>query len=233
MNCGLNTGIENIIRMAEKFHLGERTGLFPHQETEGDFPTLDQVTSPDWRAGDTANVSIGQGAVSVTPIQMAVMISAIANGGTVMWPRLVDRIEPQDTISSEVTKQLPSGLVRDRLDVHPRNLQIIRDAMLQDVENSEGSGTAAAVKGLQICGKTGTAQVQDEHNHTTGWIYWFASFAPYKNPKYAVIVMVQSTDHGSGGGVGGPIAHDIYEAILDKEKGRGPQNVAEKKSAHD
>lgn len=216
MNCGLTTGIESIIRMGKKFHLGERTGLFPHQETEGDFPTMDQVTSPDWRAGDTANVSIGQGAVSVTPIQMAVMISAIANGGTVFWPRLVDRFESQDPASAEPPRQIPAGLVRDRLDVHPRNLQIIRAAMLQDVENSEGSGTPAAVDGLQICGKTGTAQVQDAHNHTTGWIYWFASFAPYKNPKYAVIAMVQTTDHGSGGIVGGPIAHDIYEAILKK-----------------
>ncbi len=226
MNCGITTGIENVIRMGKKFHLGERTGLFPHQETEGDFPTLDQVASSNWRAGDTANVSIGQGEISVTPVQMAVMISAIANGGTVLWPRLIDRIEPQDLASGELTKQLPSGLVRDRLDVRPRNLQIIRDAMLQDVDSSEGSGTAAAVKGLQICGKTGTAQVQDEHNHTTGWIYWFASFAPYKNPKYAVIVMVQTTDHGSGGTVGGPIAHDIYEAILNKEGSSNARIVA-------
>ncbi len=179
------------------------------------------MASRDWRAGDTANVSSGQGEVSVTPVQMAVMISAIANGGKVLWPRLVDRIEPQDMGSGEVPKQLPSGLVRDRLDVHPRNLQIIRDAMLADVDNSEGSGTAAAVKGLQICGKTGTAQVQDEHNHTTGWIYWFASFAPYRHPKYAVIAMVQSTDHGSGGIVGGPIARDIYEEILRKENVAG------------
>jgi cell division protein FtsI/penicillin-binding protein 2 len=76
------------------------------------------------------------------------------------------------------------------------------------------------VAGLQICAKTGTAQVQDEHNHTTGWIYWFASFAPYQNPKYAVIVTVQSDDRGSGGKTSGPIAHDIYEAILQKSAGK-------------
>jgi penicillin-binding protein 2 len=230
MNCGLNeVGIENIIRMGKKFHLGERTGIFPRQETEGDFPTLDQVTSSNWRAGNTANVSIGQGEISVTPIQMAVMISAIANGGTVLWPRLVDHIAPQDASSGETAKTFPSGLVRDRLDVHPRNLQIIRDAMLQDVENPEGSGTPAAVKGLQICGKTGTAQVQDEHNRTIGENYWFASFAPYKNPKYTVIVMVNSTESGSGGKVSGPIAHDIYEAILEKENSRAPRILADAK----
>ncbi len=214
---GLRAGIENIIRMGKKFHLGERTGIFPSQEAKGDFPTLDQVTADDWRAGYTANVSIGQGAVSVTPIQMAVMISAIANGGTVLWPRLVDRVEPQDATGGEVAKQLPTALVRDNLNVHQRNLQIIRAAMLQDVANPEGSGTAAALPGLQICAKTGTAQVQDEDNHNTGHNYWFASFAPYQNPKYAVIVMVESAvESGSGGKISGPIARDVYKAILQK-----------------
>jgi penicillin-binding protein 2 len=215
---GLRAGVENIVRMGEKFHLGERTGLFPNQEVHGDFPTMDQVTSPDWRAGDTANLSIGQGDIAVTPIQMAVLISAIANGGTVLWPRLVDRVESPDALSGGPPQSFPSGLVRDRLNVHARNLQIVRRAMLADVEDPEGSGRDAAVQGLQICGKTGTAQVQDEHNHTIGHNYWFASFAPYDKPKYAVVIMVESTvERGSGGGIGGPIAHDIYEAILKKE----------------
>ena len=151
-------------------------------------------------------------------MQMAVLISAIANGGTVLWPRLVDRFESQDPASTEPPKQFPAGLVRDQLNVHPRSLQILRAAMLADVEDSEGSGTAAAVPGLQICGKTGTAQVQDEHNHTIGHNYWFASFAPYEKPKYAVLVMVQSPEEGGSGGiVCGPIAHDIYQAILKKK----------------
>ena len=132
---GLRAGVENIIRMGEKFHLGERTGFFPHQETRGNFPTLERVTSPEWRAGDTANVCIGQGEVAVTPIQMAVMVSAIANGGKVLWPRLVDRIEPQDPASGEAVTNFPSGVVRDELGVHPRSLQILRDAMLADVED--------------------------------------------------------------------------------------------------
>jgi penicillin-binding protein 2 len=165
---GLRAGVENIVRMGEKFHLGERTGLFPNQEVHGDFPTLEQVTSPDWRAGDTANLCIGQGDIAVTPIQMTVLISAIANGGTVLWPRVVERLESQDETDTEPAKQFPAGLVRDYLNVHPRNLQIVRRAMLEDVENNEGSGTKAAVEGLQICGKTGTAQVQDERNHTIG-----------------------------------------------------------------
>jgi peptidoglycan glycosyltransferase len=107
--------------------------------------------------------------------------------------------------------------LRGELGVHLRSLQIVRDAMLADVNSSEGTGTAAAVDGLQICGKTGTAQVQDIHNKLTGYNFWFASYAPYENPKYAVVVMVESTGSGSGGTICAPIAHDIYETILKKE----------------
>ncbi len=215
---GLKAGVENIIRIGEKFHLGERTGLFTNQETRGSFPSMARVSSRAWRDGDTANVCIGQGEIAVTPIQMAVMVSAIANGGKVLWPRLVDRIEPQDPASREGASRFPAGVVRDELGVHPRSLKVLREAMLADVESSEGSGRPAAVAGLKICGKTGTAQVQDAHNNTIGCNFWFASFAPYENPQYAVVVMVESEDiHGSGGLVCAPIAHDIYEAILKKE----------------
>jgi penicillin-binding protein 2 len=226
---GLRAGVESIVRMAEKFHLGERTGLFPRQETAGDFPSLRRVTAPDWRAGDSANLCIGQGEIAVTPIQMAVMVSAIANGGKVLWPRIVDRIEPQDPTSGEVTTRFPSAVVRDVLGVHPRSLQILQSAMLADVESSEGTGTPAAVEGLRICGKTGTAQVQDEHNKLIAHNYWFASYAPYENPKYAVVVMVLVPMPGGGSGTitCAPIAHDIYEAILKKENARAARVTAQ------
>jgi penicillin-binding protein 2 len=224
---GLRAGVENIIRMGKKFHLGERTGLFTNQETRGDFPSLARVTARDWRDGDTANVCIGQGEVAVTPVQMAVMVSAIANGGKVLWPRLIDRIEPQDPASGEVTTNFPSGVVRDELGVHPRSLKILREAMLDDVGSSEGSGRSAAVEGLKICGKTGTAQVQDTSNKTIGCNFWFASYAPYENPQYAVVVMVESDDiHGSGGLICAPIAHDIYETILKKENANAVKVLA-------
>jgi penicillin-binding protein 2 len=216
INFGLQAGVENIVHVGEEFHLGERTGLFARQETGGDFPDENRIHS-SWTDGDTANLCIGQGAIAVTPIQMAVMVSTIANGGKILWPRLIDRIEPQDDALGEAVTNFPSGLVRDELHVHPRSLKILRDAMLADVNSSEGTGTAAAVKGLQICGKTGTAQVQDASNKLTGYNFWFASYAPYENPKYAVVVMVESTGAGSGGTICAPIAHDIYEEILKKE----------------
>jgi len=220
MNAGLNYAhIENVIRVAQQFHLGERTGVFTGvQETRGHLPSLSTVRSSDWRAGDTANVCIGQGEVDVTPMQMAVMVSAIANGGAVLWPRLVEKITPQDFSSGIAATNFPDTQVRNHLMVHPRSLQILRDAMFYDVQGDEGSGKDAKVPGLNICAKTGTAQVQDEHNRPAGHNYWFASYAPAESPRYAVVAMLHSpTLGGSGGENCGPIARDIYEAILKKE----------------
>jgi penicillin-binding protein 2 len=222
---GLRAGVENIIRMGEKFHLGERTGLLVGQETGGDFPSLDRVQS-GWTAGDTANLCIGQGEIAVTPLQMTVMTAAIANGGRVLWPRLVERIESPDATAMEPGVDFPSGQVRDELGVHPRSLRILREAMLADVESAEGTGRAAAVEGLRICGKTGTAQVQDASGKLTGYNFWFASFAPYENPRYAVVVMVETDESGSGGTVCAPIAHDIYEEIQKQLNGSRPQALA-------
>jgi penicillin-binding protein 2 len=214
---GLRTGIRKVVAMAEKFHFGERTGVLPGQESKGIFPSLKKVESRDWSEGQSAYICFGQGQMAVTPIQIAVAYSAIANGGTVLWPRLVQRIEPQDPNSGEAPTLYPSGLVRDRIGVSERSLGILKDAMLGETE--EGSGTAAQVPGLRICGKTGTAQVENEKGEQIGQNFWFASFAPYEDPKYAVIVAVQKPAdyHGFGGTVCAPIAHDIYTELVKKD----------------
>ncbi len=222
ITVGLRAGIENVVRMAEKFHFGERAGLPTRQETKGVFPGLKQVQGPDWHDGDSANICIGQGEMAVTPMQMAVAYAAIANGGEVLTPRLVDRIEPQDPASGEAITSFPTGRVRDHLGVSARNLKILRDAML--AETVEGTGQPAQVPGLQICGKTGTAEVMNEHNVKIDRTTWFASFAPYENPRYAVVVMVESGTFG--GPTCAPIAHDIYEAILKSEKPEAPTLAA-------
>jgi penicillin-binding protein 2 len=215
---GLRIGIEPIIRLSERLHLGERFGLQTRQETPGRLPSLEKVRSPSWHNGDTANLCIGQGPIDVTPLQMTVMMAAIANGGKVLWPRLIDRIEPQDTLTGGPPQRRPSGQVHDELQVKPRTLQIVRDAMLADVEG-DGTGTKARVEGLRICGKTGTAQVMDEHNRTVGETVWFASFAPYENPRYAVVIMVETgANEGSGGGTCAPIAANVYRALLDRQR---------------
>ena len=224
ITIGMRAGIENVIRMGEKFHFGERTGIPTRQETAGIFPTLDQVQSAGWRDGDSANICFGQGEMAVTPLQMAVAYAAIANGGKVLWPRLVERIEPQDPASSEAPTVFPSGVVRDELGVPPRDLRILRDDMLAETEDPEGTGHAAVVPGLRICGKTGTAQVMNEHNQEIDRTTWFASFAPYENPRYVVVVMVESGDYG--GPTCAPIAHDIYEEILKKANTGAPGTLA-------
>ena len=218
VNYGLRAGVENIVRVGREFHLGERTGLFPGHETGGNFPTMAGVQDGDWRDGDTANLCIGQGDISVTPLQMTVLVAAIANGGYVLLPRLVQRVEPLEPGTGQGVTNYPGSQVRNRVIVHQRTLNILRDAMRADVaDKNGGTGTAAAVPGLNICGKTGTAQVQDGANHLVGFNFWFSSYAPYENPRYAVVVMVQSTGKGSGGTICAPIAHDIYAAIVKKE----------------
>lgn len=222
---GLRTGPERIVRLGQRFHLGERTRLNTRQEVSGSFPSLERVTS-GWSERNTANLSIGQDPVYVTPIQVAVMVSAIANGGTVLWPRLVDRIVPQDSLSGEPATVFPSGRVRDELGVSQRSLGILQEAMLADTEDPEGTGKHVRdhhpLPGLHICGKTGTAQVQDIHGAKTGQITWFASFAPYgppgsdEKPRWAVVVMIE--EGKSGGDTCSPVAGEIYEALLKREQ---------------
>jgi penicillin-binding protein 2 len=215
---GIKAGIENIIRLGQQFHLGERTGLHTRQEVGGSFPSLDRVRR-NWHDGDTANICIGQGMMAVTPLQMAVMTAAIANGGKVLRPRLVSRIESQDPALEGEAAGLQPSPPPDRLEVSQRSLQIVREAMLADVEEAGGTGTRAAVPGLKICGKTGTAQVMDTSNHVIGENTWFISFAPYERPRYAVVVMVEvERNSGSGGTTCAPIAHNIYLAIQDRER---------------
>ena len=92
--------------------------------------------------------------------------------------------------------------------------------MLADVEDAGGTGTAAAVPGMRICAKTGTAQIQDVHGNVTDHTTWFISFAPKEKPKYAVVVMVES---GVSGGVScGPIVREIYEGIQKREQAGSP-----------
>jgi penicillin-binding protein 2 len=220
-------GISNIVKLAQRLHLGERTGLPTRQEVPGIFPSLKKVGA-NWQDGDTANMCIGQGPMAVTPIQMAVLASALANGGKVLWPRLVDRIETADPTVGAPPKSFPATRVRDELGVKASNLQIVRKAMLADVEE-DGTGRAAAVPGMSICGKTGTAQVKNEHNETIGETTWFLSFAPYDEPRYAVVVMVEmEARRGSGGGTCGPVAKEIYIAIRDLERSAPgkPQTLA-------
>ncbi len=219
---GLRRGVlERIVELGRHLHLGERADLPTSQDAAGVFPDLRRVTSGAWRDGDTANLCIGQGYIAVTPLQMAVMTAAIANGGQVFWPRLVVRLEPQDFDPDQSLLEFPQGRERDHLGISARHFRTLHEAMLADTEDPEGTAYKPfrdhyrKTGALRVCGKTGTAQVTDEQNRLTGLNTWFISFAPYERPRYAVVVMVE--DGGSGGGTCAPVAREIYTAIQNRE----------------
>jgi penicillin-binding protein 2 len=224
---GLRLGPEKIVRLAQKFHLGERIELPLRQESSGNLPTLRRV-SLGWTDGNTANLCIGQAPILVTPLQVALMTAAVANGGKVLWPRFVDRIEPQDPSQVERRIHFPHARVRDELNVSARSMGILHEAMLADTEDPDGTGKHvrdhAPLSGLRICAKTGTAEVQDENNAKTGRTTWFASFAPYGSPRYAVVVMVENGE--SGGKTCAPVAGLVYQAILQSENEPRPGTLA-------
>ncbi|MEO5802369.1 MAG: penicillin-binding transpeptidase domain-containing protein [Verrucomicrobiota bacterium] len=207
IHFGLKAGLKKLVEVGERFHLGENTGILPGEEVSGEYPHSNRLSGK--YAGDTANLCIGQGDITVTPIQVAAMTAAIANGGKLFWPRLIRDLRPADAVEADLNS-FQSGSLRADVRLNPRHLQIIHQAMLADVEDSEGTGSAARVEGFRVGGKTGTAEGTKEQ--TT----WFASFGPFENPRYAVVVMVQAGV--SGGGTCAPVAGKIYKAILNLER---------------
>jgi penicillin-binding protein 2 len=203
--------------MGNRFNLGERTGVVqPSLEQRGYFPEIGEREKKDggkWTDGDTANLCIGQGEITVTPMQMALMTAAVANGGKLLKPRLVVELEDQRTMQRLDT--MPAQIERE-IQFNPQTLNLVRNAMLADVEEEGGTGKQAYVPGMGICGKTGTAQVRRDGriDHIT----WFVSYAPFQNPRYAVVVMVESGV--SGGGTCAPKAKEIYKTIQKIEAER-------------
>lgn len=217
---GTRTGREKIVEMARRFGLGQPTGFPVGVEAAADLPDdayLEKLrrSRDPWTDGDTANLSIGQGALTVTPIQMAVMTAAVANGGRLLQPRLVQRVEPAN--GDPPVEVEPR--VRAEVGVKPEHLALLRDAMLADVEESEGTGREAAVAGMRLCGKTGTAEVK-RGRVVVDKITWFVCFGPYESPRYALVVVVESG--GSGGRTCAPVAAQIFRAIRQRETGVVP-----------
>src|SRR6478736_249752 len=213
---GLRPGVfEHVIELGRRLHLGEPfpTGTLPlRQEANGHFPSATQIRG-EWHDGDTASVCIGQGRMDVSPLQVAVMIAALANGGTVLVPRLIDRLEANDPTGLTPPLITPRGQIRDRLGVNPRNMKILHEAMLQETESEEGTGKYVQGCGYRVCGKTGTAELQTLREDGTGKknTVWFGSFAPYESPRFAVVVMVENGV--SGGTTCVPVARDVYVAL--------------------
>lgn len=228
INVGLEIGLNHLLDMGNRFFLGKKIQLPTMQEVSGFFPDLAFIDSQrkrgvPWLDGHTANLCIGQGDITVTPLQMAVMTSAIANGGIIFWPRLVMRYESRDPHNKLAGEVYPSGKIRGHIGVAPNNLKVVQDSMLADVEDREGTGSKAAINGLRICGKTGTAEVK-KSGKLVRKDTWFISYAPYENPRYAVVVLVEGG--GSGGGTCAPVARKIYQGLLSIESKQSGAKVS-------
>lgn len=219
---GIRVTPERIVEMAQQFRFGQKTGL-PLQESPGLLPTRQWVRENrrGWNDIATGNISIGQGDLDVTPIQLTVAMAAIANGGKVLAPQLIANIRSQDELGLSGQPQI-QPMVRDQLRVNPQSMATIREAMLADTEDPEGSaykafhpGERQQLKLFRVGGKTGTAQVF-KHDKLHHYTVWFSSWAMTDVPRYAVVVMV---DHGSsGGGTCAPVAREIYRALEYREQ---------------
>jgi penicillin-binding protein 2 len=223
---GNEAGIDNIVATGKALGLGESTGVPLSGEDGGILPGPEwlKIVSPAerWSNGYTANTSIGQGSVEASPLQMAMVTATIANRGISYKPRLVHRVigpDGKDVVGDD-GKLVAPPYPEIRADLHQvgitdAGIELIRRGMWKVVNEADGTGKKARIKGVEVAGKTGTAQfwrgnVKD--NHT-----WFIAFAPYSDPKYAVCVMVQGAK--SGGGVSAPIAQKILEESFALEQG--------------
>jgi len=209
--AGLKVGPETMVRYARAFGLGAATGTDLGSEKTGLIPSVEwkrSRTRRAWQAGDTVNVSIGQGPVLVTPMQVARMMAAVANGGILWKPRLVQRVQEGNGSLAYSTSSKMTGHV----ELSPVVWSYLRSALV-GVVNDGGTGAAARLPGVLVAGKTGTAQSIAKSDAARGQDHaWFASFAPADDPQVVVVVLVERG--GKGGQVAAPIARQIYQAIF-------------------
>lgn len=209
-------GLDRIGELASAFGLGSVTGIGINTESSGIVPSREWYlkTHSTYSLGFTLNTAIGQGDTRVTVIQLAMMYAALANGGDLYMPQLVQAVEaPDGTLIEEFPPRL-----RHHIPIKPEHMQYVIDAMAGVVNDPKGTAFAARIAGgTTVGGKTGTAQVnnvrgtpQDEYSQRTH--AWFAGFAPVKNPQLAAVVLVE---HGGHGGVeAAPIAIKVLNEAL-------------------
>jgi penicillin-binding protein 2 len=212
---GKEVGIDKIAEYARRLGYGMRTGIdLPHEE-QGLMPTPEwkqRAAGQPWFPGETISVAIGQGAVQVTPVQMARMMQMVG-GGVVPPP---PRVRLQDGAAAL------EGAPAEPLRIRPESLRPVR-AALRDVVNAWGTGARARVEGVEVCGKTGTVQVvaasagvdskklaKEIRDHS-----WFSGWAPCQEPQVAFAVFVEHGGHG--GDSAAPIARSVLEAYFKRQ----------------
>lgn len=218
---GYRVGIDNIEKYAHIFGFGERTGIDLEGESKGLVASKKvkrEIWDEDWRLGDTFNAAIGQGFNLTTPIQLSVMLSIVANGGTKYQPYLVDSITNSDGSLFEKPKRAEGK----HIDVSQQTIDYIRMGM--SATTQEG-GTASYFAGLPkpIAGKTGTAENSHGRDHGL-----FVAYGPVDDPELVVVCIVEQGGFGSI--AAGPIVYKAFEEFF-QEKGYMPRpdKVAPKK----
>ncbi|MHB8514347.1 MAG: penicillin-binding protein 2 [Dehalococcoidia bacterium] len=210
-------GVDRLALYARAYGLGSKTGIDLTGEAAGNVPdpAWKQKTFGDvWTLGDTYNMAIGQGFVTATPIQMVRVTAAVANGGTLLVPRVVREV--RDAQGHVIVPNVPK--VARQLPISAANFAIMRQAMMDSV--AWGAATLAHVNDLAIAGKTGTAEFGNPGaNGVSDTHAWFTGFAPADNPQLAVTIFLEK-------GIGGVNAAPVGAKILDYYFHRPPQATA-------
>ena len=216
---GHRMGIDTLARYAKKFGFGTPTGIGLSREKSGLVPSTQwklKNRKKAWLLGETISASIGQGYNLVTPLQQANMMAAVANGGMLLKPYIVKRIEePGGTTIKEFFPE-----IRRQIAGSSENLEVIRKALRDVVNGARGTGKRSRLKNVIVSGKTGTVQVvrmksneelekEDEVPYKYKDHAWFVAFAPYEKPEIAVAVLVEHGGHG--GTTAAPIAKKIFK----------------------
>ncbi len=209
---GQRLGPDRLAKYARQFGLGERSGIdLPGVEAKGTVPDRKWKEASGrghWVGGDTVDYAIGQALLSTTPLQMANVAAAIANGGTLYRPQLVQRITTYNPNGSSTVAYDLKPESRRALGLRPETLAAIQRGMRSVMVS--GTGAGSAIPGLEWAGKTGTAEVirhGDKVNNA-----WFIGYAPYDHPRIAVCVFVDEGGHG--GETAGPIARKMVAKYL-------------------
>jgi penicillin-binding protein 2 len=229
---GEKLGIDRIAKYATALGMGQKTGIDLPQEVSGVMPSEQwkiRNFKQKWFAGETISVSIGQGAVAATPIQMARAFGAIASGGRMVRPHVTN---PTDLPPGIIPAQ--SGPDNVTIPIDPKNWEIITDAMAQ-VVSPVGTAGASAIKGVDMAGKTGSAQTvsnalkakmsaSDKDKYKDNG--WFVGVEPRRNPEIVVCALFEEGEHGS---LAAHVVADVIKAYVEKQR-RQPTKMAGTKS---
>ncbi|HEY2144106.1 MAG TPA: penicillin-binding protein 2 [Candidatus Udaeobacter sp.] len=214
---GIKTGAAPIIDWALKLGFGAKCGIPLRGEAEGRIPNDDFMKATHGRKilnGDIANMSIGQGDIQVTPLQMAQAMGIVANGGTFYQTRLVQQVQ---TFDNQIVTAYQVRAKRT-LDLSSETLDQLRTGMTDVVNGAGGTAHQASLDNVEVAGKTGTAQWGPKHKERTA--AWFSGFLPTDQPKYAFAAVYEG-EVGSkvhGGSAAAPMIADVFKEIYHGEK---------------